>query len=77
MQNVPVVGGIFNVILGRNNPLDDLAFDRPYWLGITVGKGDSELTPRIALSSSPYSLNARFRNCITKNREYSSAEWRC
>ena len=41
IQNVPVVGGIFNVILGGNNPLD-LPFDQPYWLGIAIG-GDAEL----------------------------------
>ncbi|MCH8127978.1 hypothetical protein IIC38_18815, partial [candidate division KSB1 bacterium] len=41
MQDVPVVGGIFNVILGGNNPLD-LPFDQPYWLGIAIG-GDAEL----------------------------------
>ena len=32
-----------------------LPFDKPYWLGISID--DSELTPRIELTSSPYSLN--------------------
>ena len=57
IQNVPVVGGIFNVILGGNNPLD-LPFDQPYWLGIAIG-GDAELEPRIELTAAAYSLNAR------------------
>ncbi|GAB4368281.1 MAG: hypothetical protein Kow0042_09370 [Calditrichia bacterium] len=53
---VAVSKGVFNVILGSTNPLN-LAFDVKYWLGITVGAG-SELTPRIELTSSPYSLNS-------------------
>ena len=39
MQDVPVAGGIFNVILGRNNP-SDLPFDKTYWLGVAIG-GDA------------------------------------
>lgn len=56
-QAVSVSNGLFNVILGSVNPLN-IPFDDPYWLGITVG-GDSEFTPRIELTSSAYSLNAR------------------
>lgn len=55
-QSVAVSKGIFNVILGSFSPLT-LPFDRPYWLGVTVG-GDSELTPRIALTGVPYSLRS-------------------
>lgn len=54
---VATANGIFNVILGNNTPLD-IAFDKQYWLGITVTPG-SELTPRIPLTSTAYSLNAR------------------
>ena len=56
-QSVDISNGLFNVILGAVNPLT-LDFDKPYWLGITVGVG-SELNPRIELASAPYSLNAR------------------
>jgi hypothetical protein len=56
-QSVAVNNGIFNVILGSITPLT-LSFDRLYWLGVTVGQ-DSELTPRIELTASAYSLNAR------------------
>ena len=56
-QAVPVEQGIFNVILGAVNPLN-LPFDKPAWLGVTVGDG-AELTPRIELTASPYSLNTR------------------
>lgn len=56
-QSVEINNGIFNVILGSITPLT-LSFDRPYWLGVTVGQ-NSELTPRIELTASAYSLNAR------------------
>jgi hypothetical protein len=56
-HTVPVVGGLFGVILGKTTPLN-LAFDKQYWLGITVEEG-AELTPRIELTASPYSLHAR------------------
>ncbi len=52
----PVAQGIFRVQLGSIVPLD-LPFDAPYWLSIKV-ENDPELTPRIALSSVPYSLRA-------------------
>jgi len=53
--NVPVNNGIFNVYLGSDTSLNDLAFDVPYWLEITVN--GTTLTPRIELSSSAYSFN--------------------
>lgn len=56
-QNVEIVGGLFSAILGSDNPLD-LPFAVPYWLGLTVD-GSTELSPRIELTSAPYSLNAR------------------
>lgn len=56
-ENVPVQNGIFSVILGGIIPLE-MPFDQLYFLGISVGD-DSELTPRIELTSSAYSLNAR------------------
>jgi len=53
-QSVVVNKGMFSVILGSANLLT-LPFDKPYWLGMTVGSG-SEMTPRIPLSSAPYSF---------------------
>lgn len=53
---VAVGNGVFGVILGTITPLN-LAFDKPYDLGITVGAG-TELTPRTVLTSSAYSLNS-------------------
>jgi trimeric autotransporter adhesin len=48
--------GVFAANLGEVTPLT-LPFDRPYWLGIQLG-ADPELTPRMELSSSAYSLNS-------------------
>ena len=55
--SVSVKKGIFNVILGSQKALT-IPFDKPYWLGVTVGSG-AELAPRIELTSSAYSLRAR------------------
>ena len=57
LQSVSVFGGVFSVILGTSTPLN-VSFGSPYWLGISVN-GGTELAPRMALSSSPYSLNTR------------------
>jgi len=55
-QQVAVSKGVFSAILGSATPLN-LPFDKPYWVGITVAQG-TELTPRVALTASPYSLNS-------------------
>ena len=55
-QSLQISKGIFNANLGNVNPLN-LSFDKPYWLGITVGTG-TELTPRILLTTSSYSFRA-------------------
>ncbi len=54
-QTVAVSEGIFNVLLGSVSLLN-LAFDKPYWLGLAIAPG-AELIPRIPLASAPYSLN--------------------
>lgn len=59
-KSVEVHKGIFNVILGEVTPFA-LAFDKQYWLGISVS-GEAELSPRTLLASSAYSLNARSVN---------------
>lgn len=56
-DSVEVVHGVFNAILGDQNPLD-LPFDRTYWLGTSVDGGE-ELSPRSQLTASPYSLRSR------------------
>jgi hypothetical protein len=56
VQSVEVSKGIFSVILGSVAPLN-LSFNKPYYLGVTVGTG-AELSPRIPLTSSGYSFRA-------------------
>jgi hypothetical protein len=57
-HNAITVRGIFSISLGSSTPIPlSLAFDRPYWLGVSVD-GGAEMTPRTALTSSPYALNA-------------------
>jgi len=56
-QSKTITNGMVDVILGSVNPLN-LPFDKTYWVGISINQGP-ELSPRIQLTASPYSLNAR------------------
>jgi hypothetical protein len=57
-QAVPVVKGLFNVIIGSVIPLPTtLMFDKAYYLGVTVD-GGLEMAPRTPLTASPYALRA-------------------
>jgi hypothetical protein len=58
IEGVEVVSGIYSVILGANKmfPLN-LAFDKDYELGITIGT--QEMRPRVRLTSAPYALALR------------------
>lgn len=56
--SVATSGGVFSVILGSQGTPLALAFDQAYELGISVN-GGTELSPRMPLSSVPYSLNTR------------------
>jgi len=56
-QTVSVSKGIFSTILGSVTPLS-LAFDKPYWLGISIS-GGPELAPRVQLTSAPYAIAAK------------------
>lgn len=46
--------GVFQANLGENTSLDGLAFDKTYYVGVTV-ESYAEMTPRIALTVYPYS----------------------
>jgi hypothetical protein len=59
---VDVLGGVFNTLLGQVNPLN-AAFDKTYFLGISVNYG-VEMVPRIRLTASPYSLSLIGQNNI-------------
>ncbi len=54
--SVAVAGGLFKVQLGSVTPITP-AFDAPYWLEVQVGSGSPQ-TPRIELSTVPYSFMA-------------------
>ncbi|NVO00461.1 MAG: collagen-like protein, partial [Geobacteraceae bacterium] len=54
--SVPVVNGVYSVLIGSITPLA-LPFDTVYYLGVAVGS-DQEMTPRQELSSVPYALRA-------------------
>ena len=57
---IPVVQGIFNAIIGSVSAIPtSLAFDRAYFLGVSVDNG-GELSPRTALTAAPYALRASF-----------------
>lgn len=55
-QNVSVTRGVYCVNLGNVTPVN-LVFNVPYYLGIKVGM-DSEMTPRIPLTSVGYAYRA-------------------
>lgn len=55
-QKVTVTNGLISVGLGENEAIN-LAFDRLYYLGISIGK-ESEMKPRVKLSTSAYSFRA-------------------
>ena len=59
-NDTQVTRGGFNVLLGNGTPAVplSLAFDKQYYLGISID-GGAELTPRVTLASSPYALIAR------------------
>lgn len=52
---VEVLGGVYSTLLGKSNPLT-AAFDKTYYLGVSVNNG-AEMVPRIQLTASPYSLS--------------------
>jgi hypothetical protein len=57
-NSVNVSKGLFSHNLGSINPLyPSLQFDQPYWLALEIS-GESELSPRISLTTSPYSFSS-------------------
>lgn len=54
-NKVPVVNGLFDVLLGGINPIN-LPFNVQYWLEIEVG--GCVLMPRVRLTTSPYAFRA-------------------
>lgn len=54
---VSIADGMINTRLGSVVPMSYSIFNGPLWLGITIESG-SELSPRVALTSVPYSFMA-------------------
>lgn len=57
IENITVVGGVYSVVLGLDDaqPLN-AAFNKTYWLGVSVGTSSIELLPRPRLTHAPYAL---------------------
>ncbi len=55
--NVSVTSGIFNVVLGGVNSLNESLINGTLYLGVSVGS-DSEMTPRRKLASTAYAIRA-------------------
>ena len=51
---VSVQHGVFTVLLGSITSMEVLAFNKKYWIGITIEEG-VEMFPRTQLTTSPYS----------------------
>jgi hypothetical protein len=55
-STVLFVRGLFNTMIGSTNAIPaSVAFDRPYFVGVSID-GGAELLPRTALGSVPYAL---------------------
>jgi len=64
-KSVYVKNGFIRLYLGRGtvpNPMN-LPFDRPYYLGISVGDAP-EMSPRVELTPTAYSFRANFANDV-------------
>lgn len=61
-DNVSIQKGIFSVVLGSKTPLDDLAFDRAYYLEVAVCKAGTDnyeiMTPRQQIAWAAYAIRA-------------------
>lgn len=57
-SNVSILGGIYEVVLGDGATVLNAPFDRPYFLGVSLGTGSgAEFIPRPRLASAPYALS--------------------
>jgi hypothetical protein len=60
---VPIIDGLFNVILGSINLIDTLSFSEQYWLEVQVGTTDT--MPRIRFTSVAYAYRAEIADTAT------------
>lgn len=56
--NVTILGGLYEVVLGDGATVLNAPFDKPYFLGVSLGTGSGdEFIPRPRLASAPYALS--------------------
>ncbi|MEQ1745973.1 MAG: hypothetical protein ABMA02_11130 [Saprospiraceae bacterium] len=56
--NVPILGGLYEIVLGDGATVLNAPFDKPYYLGVSIGTGNgAEFSPRPRLASAPYALS--------------------
>jgi microcystin-dependent protein len=64
-QTIITEGGLYNTVLGSTalglSELQNLAYDAPYYLGITI-VGSQEMAPRTELTGSPFAIRANTAN---------------
>ena len=65
---VNIAKGQFGVMLGAGTPAVPLtlAFDAPYWLGVTVDPEVVEMTPRQSLTTVPYAFRAAMAETVAE-----------
>jgi len=56
IPDVKIKGGIYSIVLGAGSTPLDVAFNQPYFIGVSVD-GGTEMIPRARLTSSPYALS--------------------
>ena len=71
-QSISVSRGIYDTALGNVNDLN-LTFYDPYYLGISVAY-DSEATPRINLSTNPYSFRSNVTDYVDCSNIYGGSD---
>ncbi len=62
-DKVPVLGGLFSVMLGSLVPLNSLDFDQTLYLGVDI-EGDGEMVPRKILGAVPAAFKANDANTV-------------
>lgn len=74
-QSVPVVNGVFNVLIGPQQAVQflALAFDVPYWLGVKVAL-DPEMTPRQPVAANPYAIRSAIAESLAATATVPAAQ---
>ena len=73
---VSVSKGQFSATLGAGTPAVPLtpAFDKPYWLGVTVDPEITEMIPRQPLTSEPYAFRAQSADNVSSTATITASQ---